>query len=102
MAAAQATKPEVKRPAAEPPAAPAKAEAKASGLSFPERKRLEALPGIITRLEAEIAKLGELLSDPDLFQREPVKFRKATEALAERQSALEAAEMEWLALEERA
>ncbi|NBE08514.1 ABC-F family ATP-binding cassette domain-containing protein [Paragemmobacter ruber] len=101
-AAAQATKAEVKRPAAEPPAAPVKAEAKASGLSFPERKRLEALPGIIARLEAEMAKLGELLSDPDLFQREPVKFRKATEALAERQSALEAAEMEWLALEERA
>jgi ATP-binding cassette subfamily F protein uup len=72
------------------------------GLSFTERHRLEALPGVISRLEAEIGKLGELLSDPDLFTREPVKFRKATEALAERQAALSAAEDEWLALEEKA
>jgi ATP-binding cassette subfamily F protein uup len=79
-----------------------KPAAKAEGLSFPERKRLEVLPGIIARLEAEIAKLGELLADADLFTREPVKFRKATDALVERQGALAAAEEEWLALEERA
>jgi ABC transport system ATP-binding/permease protein len=52
------------------------------GLSFTERHRLEALPGVIARLEAEIGKLGELLSDPALFAREPVKFRKASEALS--------------------
>lgn len=75
---------------------------KADGLSFTERKRLEALPAIIDRLETEIARLGELLSDADLFTREPIKFRKATEAMAERQLALSAAEEEWLALEERA
>ena len=34
----------------------------------------------IARLESEIAKLHTLLADPDLFAREPVKFRKATEA----------------------
>jgi ATP-binding cassette subfamily F protein uup len=77
-------------------------EKERAGLSFTERHRLEALPGLISRLEAEIGKLGELLSDPDLFTREPVKFRKATEALAERQAALSAAEDEWLALEEKA
>ena len=43
-----------------------------------------------------------MLSDPELFTREPVKFRKATEALAERQAKLSAAEDEWLALEEKA
>jgi ATP-binding cassette subfamily F protein uup len=74
----------------------------ASSLTFTERKRLEALPGVIERLEAEIAKLAEFLMDPDLFQKEPVKFKKATEAMAERQQALVAAEEEWLALEERA
>ena len=63
-----------------------------SGLSFTERKRLEDLPDLIARLESEIAKLSQLLADPDLFTREPVKFRKATEALTERQTALEAAE----------
>ncbi|KFE33740.1 ABC-F family ATP-binding cassette domain-containing protein [Thioclava atlantica] len=72
------------------------------GLSFTEKHRLEALPGIIEKLEHEIGKINELLSDPDLFTREPVKFAKATEMLTERQGALEAAETEWLELEEKA
>ena len=74
----------------------------AENLSFTERKRLEELPKLIARLEAELAKLSDLLADADLFTREPVKFRKATEAVAERQAALAAAEEEWLDLEERA
>jgi ATP-binding cassette subfamily F protein uup len=81
---------------------PKSREKERAGLSFTEKHRLEALPGVISRLEAEIGKLGQLLSDPDLFAREPVKFRKASEALAERQSALSAAEEEWLTLEEKA
>ena len=89
------------------PKAPApvtsKAPAKpAAGLSFTEKHRLEALPAEIERLEAEIGKLGELLGDPELYSREPVKFRKATEALALRQEKLSAAEEEWLLLEEKA
>ncbi len=72
------------------------------GLSFKEKHRLEALPGEMARLEAEIAKLQELMADPDLFTREPVKFKKATEALVERQEKLAAAEDEWLELEEKA
>jgi ATP-binding cassette subfamily F protein uup len=71
------------------------------GLSFTEKKRLEALPGIMERLEAEINKLTDFLSDAEMFTREPVKFRKATEAIAERQQALQAAEEEWLVLAER-
>ncbi|MDZ4089512.1 MAG: ATP-binding cassette domain-containing protein [Tabrizicola sp.] len=83
-------------------AAPKPVEApRASSLSFTERKRLDDLPGVISRLEAEIAKLTDLLADPELFSREPVKFRKATEALADRQSALETAETEWLDLADR-
>ncbi|WP_084862070.1 ABC-F family ATP-binding cassette domain-containing protein [Salibaculum halophilum] len=72
------------------------------GLSFTEKHRLEALPGEIDRLEAEIAKLEQLLADPDLFTREPVKFRKATEALEDRQGKLSAAEDEWLHLADKA
>jgi ABC transport system ATP-binding/permease protein len=83
-------------------AKPKPVERARSGLSFTEKHRLEALPAIIARLEAEIAKLSGLLSDPDLYAREPVKFRKATEVLGERQAALSAAEDEWLALEEKA
>ncbi|HMS96776.1 MAG TPA: ATP-binding cassette domain-containing protein [Tabrizicola sp.] len=90
---------------ARPTAAPvAKADPtlRASGLSFTERKRLEDLPDQIARLEAEIVKLATLLADPDLFSRDPVKFRKATEAIAERQTRLTAAETEWLELADRA
>ncbi len=76
--------------------------AQKQGLSFTEKHRLEALPAELERLEAEMAKLQVLLSDPDLFTREPVKFRKATEALAERQAKLSAAEEEWLELAEKA
>jgi ATP-binding cassette subfamily F protein uup len=80
----------------------AKDAAPANGLSFTEKHRLEALPGIIERLEAEIAKLEQFLMDPDLFTKEPVKFQKATDALVERQNALSEAEEEWLLLEEKA
>jgi ATP-binding cassette subfamily F protein uup len=83
-------------------AKPKPREKERAGLSFTEKHRLDALPGVIARLEAEIGKLGELLSDPELFSREPVKFRKATEALTERQAALAEAEEEWLTLEEKA
>ena len=89
------------RPASAPVAKP-EAAARANGLSFTERKRLDDLPGVIAKLEGEIAKLSELIGDPELFTREPVKFRKATEALTERQAALEAAETEWLDLADRA
>ncbi|MCB1407953.1 MAG: hypothetical protein KDK01_17290, partial [Rhodobacteraceae bacterium] len=53
-------------------------------------------------LEAEIAKLSDLLSDAGLYTREPVKAARATEMLGQRQAALSAAEEEWLDLEERA
>ncbi|MEQ3708527.1 MAG: ATP-binding cassette domain-containing protein [Tateyamaria sp.] len=73
-----------------------------AGLSFTEKHRLEALPAEMERLEAEIVKLQELMSDPDLFTENPVKFQKATDALIERQARLDEAEEEWLMLEEKA
>ncbi|WP_172295510.1 ABC-F family ATP-binding cassette domain-containing protein [Pseudoruegeria sp. HB172150] len=92
-----ALKPEkVEKPEAKP------AKPVGNGLSFTEKHRLDVLPGEMERLEAEIAKLTQFLADPELFTREPVKFRKASDALVERQSALSAAEEEWLSLEEKA
>ena len=76
--------------------------AQQSGLSFTEKHRLEALPAEIARLEAEIAKLEELMSDPTLYSDNPVKFQKATDALIERNEKLQDAEAEWLMLEEKA
>ena len=82
-------------------AEPAKAARMSDGLSFTERKRLEDLPAIIAKLEAEISKLTDFISDPAMFTKEPVKFRKASEAMAERQAVLSAAEAEWLDLADR-
>lgn len=96
-AAAAPEKTAPKKPAEAPKDAPKK-----TGLTFTEKHRLEALPGIMEKLEREIGKLHELLSDPDLFSREPVKFAKASQMLVEREAALAAAEEEWLALEEKA
>ena len=73
----------------------------AEGLTFTEKKRLDTLPGLIARMEAEIAKLNDLMSDPELYRREPVKFQKASDMLTERQEALAAAEEEWLDLSDR-
>ncbi len=92
-------KPTVSAPKPKQEAAPAK---RSEGLTFSERKRFDDLPALMDRLQAEIAKLTEFLSQPDLFDREPVKFRKASEGLTERQAALAAAEEEWLMLAERA
>ncbi len=83
--------------AAVPAAKPARA-----GLSFTEKHRLEELPAIIERLEAEIAKLSEFLSDAAVYTDSPAKAQKATEALAARQATLDAAEEEWLVLAEKA
>ncbi len=86
------------KPDTRPDARPAPTK---SGLSYTEAHRLKELPGVIERLEAEIAKLEEFLADPDLFTQAPAKFAKASEALVERQERLAAAEEDWLALEER-
>ncbi|WP_194095143.1 ABC-F family ATP-binding cassette domain-containing protein [Marivivens aquimaris] len=86
------------KPKAEKP----KAETRKSGLTFTEKHRLEALPAEIDKLTAEIGKLEELMADPELFTKQPVKFQKATEALVQRQDALAAAEEEWLLLMEKA
>ena len=79
-----------------------KETAVSKGLSFTEKHRLDAIPAEMEQLEAEIGKLQELMSDPELFTANPTKFQKATDALIERQSKLDAAEEEWMALEAKA
>ncbi len=83
-------------------AKPTKEAKPQKGLSFTEKHRLEALPAEIERLGAEIAKLEELLSDPNLFTEQPAKFQKASDALVQRHEKLSDAEEEWLMLEEKA
>ncbi|WP_062762582.1 ABC-F family ATP-binding cassette domain-containing protein [Falsirhodobacter sp. alg1] len=103
----QSQKTDITPPVATPVSTPSPVKTKgaekasAGGLSFTERKRLEDLPTLISKLEAEISKLQTLLADPALFTAEPVKFRKASDMLAERQETLKSAEEEWLMLEEK-
>jgi ABC transport system ATP-binding/permease protein len=92
----------IARAAAGKPAPKRGDAARTNGLSFTDRKRLDDLPDQIARIEAEIAKLTEFLAMPELFTRDPLKFRKATEALADRQAALHVAEADWLQLADRA
>ena len=70
-------------------------------LSFKEQYALQHLPDRISALEAEIARLGESLENPDLYARDAKAFAAATSRLAEAQAELAAAEDEWLTLEMR-
>ncbi|WBU59099.1 ABC-F family ATP-binding cassette domain-containing protein [Paracoccus albus] len=81
---------------------PARERPPKTGLSFTEKHRLEELPAVISRLETEIAKLSEFLSNSEIYNEAPAKAQKATEALAERQAALDSAEEEWLLLADKA
>ncbi len=84
-------------PAQKPGPAPKKAQARK--LSYAQSRRLELLPDEIAALEREIALLGRRLADPNFYTRDPRAFAKATDALAEKRTALERAENEWLSLE---
>ena len=70
--------------------------------SFVDKHRLEQLPILIDRLEYEIKKLENFLSDATLYLEHPIKFEKASAALIERQNELKSLENEWFVLEEKA
>ncbi len=78
-------------------AAPAKG--KASKLSFKDKHALETLPGRMAALGTEIGRLNAMLTDPDLYARQPAKFAEATEKLTAAQAELATAEEQWLTLE---
>ena len=75
---------------------------KKTGYSFVDKHRLEQLPILIERLEYEIKKLENFLSDATLYLEHPIKFEKASTALIERQTELKSLENEWFVLEEKA
>jgi ATP-binding cassette subfamily F protein uup len=101
-----AQKPQPEAPAATPakPAAPIEQRQQPARqrvkMSYNQTRRLEALPAEMDRLAREIAKLESFLSDPGLYARDARAFAKATDELAIRRNALDAAEEEWLTLEE--
>ncbi|MCG7363643.1 ATP-binding cassette domain-containing protein [Roseomonas sp. ACRSG] len=85
-------------PAASKPAPTAAAPARKK-LSFKDQHELDTLPARMRKLEAEAAKLKEILADPGLYARDRARFDKATELLARSEAQLAEAEERWLELE---
>jgi ATP-binding cassette subfamily F protein uup len=81
------------------PRAASAAPAPARKMSFKDQHALTTLPATMEKLQKEIGVLRSWLADPGLYARDPRGFTQRTEALAEREAALAAAEEEWLRLE---
>lgn len=80
-------------------AAPSRDAASAKRFGNKEREALKKLPARMEQLSASAARLRAILEDAGLFGRDPTAFAKATSTLAEVETALAAAEDEWLTLE---
>ena len=78
--------------------APARPQSKRK-LSFNEQHALKTLPQKIEKLDAEIARLQQVLADPGLYAKDPAAFAKASGQLTDAQAERAAAEDEWLRLE---
>ena len=90
-------KPKAKQAKTAPAAAPKRGPTK---LSYKQEHTLKTLPDEMAKLERDIQKLNNALSDPELYANDKAKFEKYTNALSERQKMLEVAENRWLELEE--
>jgi len=70
-------------------------------LSFNDTFRLKNLPGEMKQLNADIEALNAELADADLYTKDFDRFCAASDALVKTSEKLDAAEMEWLELEEK-
>ena len=82
-----------------PPKPPTRIERDRLRLSYNEQRELNELPDRIAKLEAYIEKANAFLADPDIYARDPARFDKAVDRLAEAKAAVTTAEERWLALE---
>jgi ATP-binding cassette subfamily F protein uup len=95
---ARAVEKDSKPKSADKPTAAPTVQAKRK-LSFNEQHDLKTLPTKMQETEAKIAKVQEILADPDLYSRDPARFQKAMDLLTQLQGELHAAEERWLELE---
>ena len=70
-------------------------------LSYKDEHRQKELDALIPKLQGEIAKLEQELSDPDLYARDAEAFNKKSARIGAAREDLDAAEMEWLEIEEK-
>lgn len=70
-------------------------------LSYIDQRRLDQLPALMAKMDAELLDLETRLSDPHLFVREPESFRNISTRFAKVTKKLADLEEEWLELEIR-
>ena len=71
-------------------------------LSYKDQRDYDLLPKRIDELEAEIARDEDILSDPDLYARDPARFAQLTAAIDKARAERDSAEQRWLELAEQA
>lgn len=74
---------------------------KPSKLSYKDARRLEEVERLMETLPAEIARHEATLADPDLYARDPAAFDRAMKAAEKARADLDAAEADWLEIEEK-
>ena len=97
----RARKAEAKAQAAKTASAPTERRGRQEKMSYKETYRLEQLPGEMDTLRAAITALQGELADPGLYARDAARFAAASAELEAKTDALDAAELEWLELEEK-
>src|SRR5436190_2099955 len=95
-------RPHVHNPKVASPRAAARDERKPTKLTYKDQRDYDLLPARIDALEAEIARDEDILSDPDLYARDPGRFAQLTEAIDKARAEKDAAEIRWLELAEMA
>lgn len=71
-------------------------------LSFKEQKDLKSLPGRIEAMEAKIAEIHEMMTDPDFYRRDSEVIAADQQRLEQLETELAAAYAQWEELEARA
>ncbi|PWG03912.1 ABC-F family ATP-binding cassette domain-containing protein [Sphingosinicella humi] len=85
----------------EPAKAAPSAPRRQTKLSYKDQRDYDLLPERIDQLEAEIARDEDILSDPDLYTRDPARFAALTAAIEKARAERDAAEERWLELAEQ-
>ncbi|HEV2080539.1 MAG TPA: ATP-binding cassette domain-containing protein [Allosphingosinicella sp.] len=80
---------------------PSPASGRGRKLSYKDQRDYDLLPARIEELEAQIARDEELLSDPDLYTRDPKRFAALTAAIDKARAERDLAEERWLNLAEQ-
>jgi ATP-binding cassette subfamily F protein uup len=79
-------------------AAPAAAPVKRK-LSYKDARELEALPGRIEALEAQVAQMTDQMNDPAFYRRDSAAINAHNAGLAQAQADLDAAYARWAELD---